>query len=173
MLCTDSLTFQITPDTLYTGTDRPETRIGTEEKPLDTMIIPPDSSEASSSTHTTYRIKRGTKLAVSRATLTHSSHDLLGKSEAERQDIPHYSSGSNVSLANFDGPFQLSEYLALKVRSDPHDAGGLVDVPKGDSVSGNKAPERDVVSPPPALPCLEMFRLSVGAVLISSGSTNI
>lgn len=44
-----------------------------------------------------------------------------------------------------DGPFQLAEYLALKIRHDPHDVKGLVDVPAGDESEGGKGPDRDVV----------------------------
>ena len=34
-------------------------------------------------------------------------------------------------LSSFDGPFQVAEYLSTKVKSDPHDIKGLVDVPRG------------------------------------------
>lgn len=47
-------------------------------------------------------------------------------------------------LSSFDGPFQLAEYLTLKVRNDPHDIKGLVDVPSDNA----KAADKHVVSPP-------------------------
>lgn len=45
-------------------------------------------------------------------------------------------------LSTLDGPFQLAEYLALKVRNDPHDIKGLVDVPSDNA----KAADQHVVS---------------------------
>jgi hypothetical protein len=45
-------------------------------------------------------------------------------------------------LAWLDGPFQLAEYLALKVRADPHNVPALVDAPSDIT----KASERHVVS---------------------------
>ncbi|ORY31020.1 Mob1/phocein [Naematelia encephala] len=81
------------------------------------MIInpPPDSGPS------TYRLKRGTKLA-------------------DYESVPN----PLPPLSSLDGPFQLAEYLALKVRADPHDIKGLVEVPSGDTSLGGKAPEREV-----------------------------
>lgn len=45
-------------------------------------------------------------------------------------------------LSSFDGPFQLAEFLSLKVRHDPHDIKGLVEVPTDSS----KAADKHVVS---------------------------
>jgi len=45
-------------------------------------------------------------------------------------------------LSSLDGPFQLAEYLALKVRADPHNVQALVDAP----ADITKASERHVVS---------------------------
>ncbi|EIW71292.1 hypothetical protein TREMEDRAFT_23443, partial [Tremella mesenterica DSM 1558] len=36
------------------------------------------------------------------------------------------------SLSKLNGPFQLAEYLSLRVKADPHDVEGLVRVPKYD-----------------------------------------
>lgn len=47
-------------------------------------------------------------------------------------------------LSSFDGPFQLAEYLSHKVRHDPHDIKGLVEVPSDNA----KAADRHVVSCP-------------------------
>ncbi|WWD21494.1 hypothetical protein CI109_105980 [Kwoniella shandongensis] len=80
------------------------------------MIIPSVSQQAEGSS---YRLKRGTKLA----------------------DIP---TPAVPSLSSLNGPFQLAEYLALKIRHDPHDVKGLVEIPTGDGSVGGKAPERDV-----------------------------
>jgi hypothetical protein len=66
---------------------------------------------------------------------------------ADSQDaIPTNGSGSSKDdlLNSIDGPFQLAEYLACKVRADPHDVKGLVEVPK----DGQDA-DRDVVCLPP------------------------
>ncbi len=41
-------------------------------------------------------------------------------------------------LSALDGPFQLAEYLSLKVRSDPHDIRGLVDVPSDSAKAADK-----------------------------------
>jgi len=48
-------------------------------------------------------------------------------------------------LTSLNGPFQLSEYLSLMVKHDPHDVKALVEIPKTEGGSG-KAPERNVVS---------------------------
>jgi hypothetical protein len=45
------------------------------------------------------------------------------------------------ALSAIDGPFQLAEYLALKIRADPHDVAGLVEVP-----AEGRSTDRDVVS---------------------------
>ncbi|KAI9636416.1 Mob1/phocein, partial [Dioszegia hungarica] len=42
-------------------------------------------------------------------------------------------------LSAIDGPFQLAEYLALKIRADPHDVAGLVEVP-----AEGRSTDRDV-----------------------------
>jgi len=57
--------------------------------------------------------------------------------EAYTEEVP--------ALTTLNGPFQLSEYLALKVKHDPHDVKALVDIPKAEGGSG-KAPEKNVVS---------------------------
>ncbi|ORX38815.1 Mob1/phocein [Kockovaella imperatae] len=62
---------------------------------------------SSSSSKQVYRLKRGTRV----------------------EDIQPSSSSHIPPLSEFDGPFQLAEYLSLKVRSDPHDIKGLVEVP--------------------------------------------
>lgn len=43
-----------------------------------------------------------------------------------------------LPLSSFDGPFQLAEYLGLKVRRDPHDIRGLVDVPSDNAKAADK-----------------------------------
>ncbi|KAK8847403.1 hypothetical protein IAR55_005261 [Kwoniella newhampshirensis] len=84
------------------------------------MIIPSAQQQAEGSA---YRLKRGTKLS----------------------DIPPIPPTPPVpSLSSLNGPFQLAEYLALKIRHDPHDIEGLVEVPSGDGSVGGKGPERDV-----------------------------
>jgi hypothetical protein len=50
------------------------------------------------------------------------------------------------SLSSLNGPFQLAEYLALKVRHDPHDIKGIVEIPTGDGSDGGKGPDKNVVS---------------------------
>jgi hypothetical protein len=45
-------------------------------------------------------------------------------------------------LSELNGPFQLAEFLALKVRADPHNVPALVDPP----ADIKKADERHVVS---------------------------
>ncbi|WVR04616.1 hypothetical protein IAU60_001627 [Kwoniella sp. DSM 27419] len=87
------------------------------------MIIPPTPAPPHEAESSTYRLKRGTKLA----------------------DLPPVPPHPAVPpLSSLDGPFQLAEYLALKVRHDPHDVKGLVDVPVGDASVGGKGPERCV-----------------------------
>lgn len=82
------------------------------------MIIQPSQGAAS------YRLKRGTKLA---------------------EVPPQPPTPSVPPLSNLNGPFQLAEYLALKVKHDPHDVNGLVKVPVGDGSMDGKGPDRDVV----------------------------
>ncbi|ODN82187.1 hypothetical protein L202_02477 [Cryptococcus amylolentus CBS 6039] len=82
------------------------------------MIIPTPAHGS-----TSYRLVRGTKLA----------------------DIPPQPPLPPVPpLSDLDGPFQLAEYLSLKVRHDPHDVKGLVEVPGGDESVGGKGPDRNV-----------------------------
>ncbi|WVQ76036.1 hypothetical protein IAR50_005672 [Cryptococcus sp. DSM 104548] len=82
------------------------------------MIIP-NASEGT----TSYRLVRGTRLA----------------------DLPPQPPLAPVPpLSDLDGPFQLAEYLSLKVRHDPHDVKGLVEVPGGDESVGGKGPDRNV-----------------------------
>jgi hypothetical protein len=53
------------------------------------------------------------------------------------------------ALSDLNGPFQLSEYLALKVKHDPHDVRSLVELPRGqsgDESQGSKWPGSDLVS---------------------------
>ncbi|WRT64779.1 uncharacterized protein IL334_001713 [Kwoniella shivajii] len=84
------------------------------------MIIPPPASPAESSI---YRLKRGTKLS----------------------DIPPIPPNPPVpDLSSLNGPFQLAEYLSLKIKHCPHDVKGLVEVPVGDKSLGGKAPDKDV-----------------------------
>ena len=66
-------------------------------------------------------------------------------------------------LTSLNGPFQLSEYLSLMVKHDPHDVKALVEIPKTEGGSG-KAPERNVVS------CALNL---LGTTLIASGYTSI
>nr|ODN89413.1 hypothetical protein L203_02123 [Cryptococcus depauperatus CBS 7841] len=66
-----------------------------------------------------YRIKRGTKLA-----------------DITPPPVP--------PLSSLNGPFQLAEFLALQVKHDPHNIQQLVQVPVGDATVGGKGPERDV-----------------------------
>lgn len=62
---------------------------------------------------------------------------------ANLQDLPPQPPSPPVPpLSAIDGPFQLSEYLSLKVRHDPHDIKGLVEVPSDNA----KAADRHVVS---------------------------
>lgn len=82
------------------------------------MIIQPPQGAAS------YRLKRGTKLA---------------------EVPPQPPTPSVPPLSTLNGPFQLAEYLALKVKHDPHDVNGLVKVPVGDGSMDGKGPDRDVV----------------------------
>ena len=65
-------------------------------------------------------------------------------------------------LTSLNGPFQLSEYLSLMVKHDPHDVKALVEIPKTEGGSG-KAPERNVVS----------CALTRWTTLIASGYTSI
>ncbi|KIR80562.1 Mob1 family protein [Cryptococcus gattii EJB2] len=81
------------------------------------MIIQPPQGAAS------YRLKRGTKLA---------------------EVPPQPPTPSVPPLSTLNGPFQLAEYLALKVKHDPHDVNGLVKVPVGDGSMDGKGPDRDV-----------------------------
>ncbi|AAW45931.1 hypothetical protein CNBJ2830 [Cryptococcus deneoformans B-3501A] len=81
------------------------------------MIIQPSQRAAS------YRLKRGTKLA---------------------EVPPQPPTPSVPPLSTLNGPFQLAEYLALKVKHDPHDVNGLVKVPAGDGSMDGKGPDRDV-----------------------------
>ncbi|KLT45303.1 Mob1/phocein [Cutaneotrichosporon oleaginosum] len=64
-----------------------------------------------------YRFKRGTKLA---------------------DFAPVQPDATVPPLSSFDGPFQLAEYLSLKVRADPHDIRGLVDVPSDNAKAADK-----------------------------------
>ncbi|TXT13213.1 hypothetical protein VHUM_01614 [Vanrija humicola] len=41
-------------------------------------------------------------------------------------------------LSSFDGPFQVAEYLSLKVRHDPHDVKGLVEVPTDNAKAADR-----------------------------------
>ncbi|WWC59449.1 uncharacterized protein I303_102005 [Kwoniella dejecticola CBS 10117] len=85
------------------------------------MIIPPQT--ASQGESSIYRLRRGTKLS----------------------EIPPLPPNPPVpDLSSLNGPFQLAEYLSLKVRHDPHDVVGLVDVPVGDKSVGGKGPDRNV-----------------------------
>ncbi|WWC67934.1 uncharacterized protein I206_101853 [Kwoniella pini CBS 10737] len=85
------------------------------------MIIPAQS--ASQGQSSIYRLKRGTKLS----------------------DIPPLPPNPPVpDLSSLNGPFQLAEFLSLKVRHDPHDISNLVEVPTGDQSMGGKAPDRNV-----------------------------
>lgn len=77
------------------------------------------------------------------------------------QDLPH--SEPVPPLSQLGGPFQLAEYLALKVKADPHDVKALVEVPKGDNNTGGNAPEKNVVRHIP---------LSKVAMADNSGYTN-
>ncbi|WVW78463.1 hypothetical protein I302_100417 [Kwoniella bestiolae CBS 10118] len=86
------------------------------------MIIPPTASSSQGET-TIYRLKRGTRLS-------------------EIPPLPPNPSVPDLSALN--GPFQLAEYLSLKIRSDPHDVEGLIGVPVGDKSMGGKAPDKDV-----------------------------
>ncbi|OCF76921.1 hypothetical protein I204_02630 [Kwoniella mangroviensis CBS 8886] len=91
------------------------------------MIIPPTSSSSSStqseSKNGIYRLRRGTK----------------------QSEIPPLPPNPTVpDLSSLNGPFQLAEYLSLKIRNDPHDVQGLIDVPVGDKSMGGKAPDKDV-----------------------------
>lgn len=68
------------------------------------------------------------------------------------QEIPTLAatgSSKDDLLNSIDGPFQLAEYLACRVRADPHDVKGLVEVPK----NGQDA-DRDVVCHVPTYPVL-------------------
>ncbi|WVQ98044.1 hypothetical protein IAU59_005166 [Kwoniella sp. CBS 9459] len=86
------------------------------------MIIPPTPAPAHAE-GSIYRLKRGTKLS----------------------EIPPQPPNPSVpDLSSLNGPFQLAEYLSLKVRADPHDVRGLVDVPSGDKSVGGKGPDKDV-----------------------------
>lgn len=49
-------------------------------------------------------------------------------------------------LASLDGPFQLSEYLALKIKHDPHDIKGLIEVPRGEEKDGKESQDQNIVS---------------------------
>lgn len=49
-------------------------------------------------------------------------------------------------LSSFNGPFQLAEYLALKVRLNPHDVEALVEIPQDE---GGNGPTKAVVSTVP------------------------
>ncbi|OXG16418.1 Mob1 family protein [Cryptococcus neoformans] len=81
------------------------------------MIIQPPQGASS------YRLKRGTKLS---------------------EVPPQPPTPSVPPLSTLNGPFQLAEYLALKVKHDPHDVNGLVKVPVGDGSMDGKGPDRDV-----------------------------
>lgn len=80
------------------------------------MIIHPPPT-ASGSTPRSFRIKRGSKLA----------------------DLPPQSPDDVPPLSTLDGPFQLAEYLALRVKADPHNLPPLVNVPDQD-----KSADKDV-----------------------------
>ncbi|WVF69818.1 hypothetical protein IAT40_004597 [Kwoniella sp. CBS 6097] len=86
------------------------------------MIIHPTPAPAHAE-GSIYRLKRGTKLS----------------------ELPPLPPNPPVpDLSSLNGPFQLAEYLSLKVRADPHDVRGLVDVPSGDKSVGGKGPDKDV-----------------------------
>ncbi|OCF45900.1 hypothetical protein I317_00388 [Kwoniella heveanensis CBS 569] len=86
------------------------------------MIIPPTPAPAHAE-GSIYRLKRGTKLS----------------------ELPPLPPNPPIpDLSTLNGPFQLAEYLSLKVRADPHDVRGLVDVPSGDKSVGGKGPDKDV-----------------------------
>ncbi|BEI85082.1 hypothetical protein CcaverHIS002_0504830 [Cutaneotrichosporon cavernicola] len=79
------------------------------------MIIPQETNGAPAKQD--YRFKRGSKLT----------------------DFPPVHPEVAVPpLSSFDGPFQLAEYLSLKVRADPHDIRGLVDVPSDNAKAADK-----------------------------------
>lgn len=64
-------------------------------------------------------------------------------SDPSQQDMPPLPPQVPVPpLSSLDGPFQLAEYLSLKVRADPHNVQALVDAP----ADITKASERHVVS---------------------------
>jgi hypothetical protein len=42
-------------------------------------------------------------------------------------------------LSDIDSSFHLAEYLALKVRHDPHDIEGLVNLPEGAELRGTRS----------------------------------
>ncbi|KAK4686652.1 hypothetical protein P7C73_g3471, partial [Tremellales sp. Uapishka_1] len=87
------------------------------------MIIPPKAESSTSSSM--YRLKRGTRFS---------------------ELPPQPPTPAVPTLSSLDGPFQLAEYLAFKVRDAPHDIKSLVEVPSGDGSLGGNGPERDVVS---------------------------
>ncbi|WWC86911.1 uncharacterized protein L201_001790 [Kwoniella dendrophila CBS 6074] len=87
------------------------------------MIIPPQSESSTKGKNSIYRLKRGTKLS----------------------DLPPLPPNPPVpDLSSLNGPFQLAEFLSLKVRHDPHDVQSLVEIPIGDKSLGGKAPDRSV-----------------------------
>jgi hypothetical protein len=53
----------------------------------------------------------------------------------DSQDIP---SDAPPALSEIDSSFHLAEYLALKVRHDPHDIEGLVNLPEGAELRGTR-----------------------------------
>ena len=115
------------------------------------MIIPStkqDKENGPSSSQTqSYRLKRGTKLEV--GTCSPNKELLVIRSDVmktdETQNVPPQPTTTVPPLSALDGPFQLSEYLALKVKHDPHDIKGLVEVPKSDAALGGKAPQKTMV----------------------------
>lgn len=126
------------------------------------MILPPGTQDEARPA--SYRFRRGSKLAVStgrvpaRATPRRHRADLSQRQPLvlTQQDMPPVSPDAPVPpLSSFDGPFQLAEFLSLKVRHDPHDIKGLVEVPTDSS----KAADKHVVG-------------GVVGVLTRSGSTS-
>jgi len=135
------------------------------------MTLP--STDRAPSGPSTYRIKRGTKLSVRSHKLfpffpflqlsffpSVHSQEIVQADKYPLKDI----STSVPPLSSLDGPFQLAEYLSLKIRNDPHVVKALVEVPSGDgSVVGK--PERDVVRF-----CLTSFSPSL--IVLCSGFTS-
>lgn len=62
------------------------------------------------------------------------------------QDVHPQRDDPVPELASLDGPFQLSEYLALKIKHDPHDIKGLIEVPRGEEKDGKESQDQNIVS---------------------------